>query len=192
MPNVLNIVFENKEFSVFIGKEVDENSYVSIDLITNYNYFEVNEVLVEQKKTNSQKELFLIVTGSNVTFLSDTYFSNFITTLKNISHYGKSITFRETNSLIKEYIIEASSDFASKIMITLTLDKIKIVLPLISFLPIGSDQKKFGIFLVINNTDFSILSFYTIKSCFDFFMNGDKNTIGFKLTRFAHKLCSIS
>ena len=75
--------------------------------------------------------------------------------------------------------------------IVLELDHVKMVFPFKSFFIYRKEQGLEGRFHFGNEHSNSWFGFSVIKSCFDFFINGKKNTIGFKRTDFTNEKCSI-
>ena len=187
IPKVLSMVFEGRKFFVSFGKKIDVNSYFSIEILEDNDSFEVDNIFIGKKKINKEKQPFFVTTGYNINILASNFFDDFIKTLK----LEKQVTVQELKlNSFEGFRVEISDNIFLDTMITLELGNIKMIIPLRSFLPFHSNGKRWGNF-VIESDQYSHITYYTIQSCFDFFMNGDNNTIGFKLTSVAEKMCSL-
>ena len=196
VPRVFSMVFHGNGFSAFIGKEVDESSFVSVKLPKNkfYNVFEVRSLFVNETKVNKAKTFFFFDTGSTAICLSPVYFDAFMEALKKgvPSERRTELKFEEESlGSDKKVVVTATKDVVENVTVVLELENAKMVLPLASLIYIKDGENRKGTFYSSRKTWYSFFNFKAVRTCFDFFMDGDKNIIGFKKTESANKQCFV-
>ena len=203
IPNTFKVAFNtDRYFSIFVGKEICENKYVSVKLIENMNHnvFEVKSVWINNTKvTDTPTFLYFGMRKHNKTYLSSVYFRIFLKILKKELrnrkeigefYFGYDLFFRLNKRRVQ---IEVSENIISEVNITFKLNNTQMVFPLKNFLPylgVKIRSASYGRFCENRNKN-SELSFNTLVKCFDFYIDEDKNTIGFKRNQFAKEKCSV-
>ena len=203
IPQTFSVFFERKKFSIFVGKEICENEYVSVKLIErmNYNVLEVKSIYInESKVTETPTFLYFGIRKNTQTYLSSVYFDNFINVLKkemdDLKRIGGRGTYTVENRFSgkKEVKITASKYISSSYThIIFNLNNARMIFPLKSLLPryLGKMESHQGFFFE-SKRDYSEFCFHAIGKCFDFYIDGDKNTIGFKEAPDSNETCSFS
>ena len=67
VPQIFSMNFDKDKFSAFVGKEINENEYVSVELAKNkdFNVFEVKSIFVNKEKINNSHTYLFFNTGTN-------------------------------------------------------------------------------------------------------------------------------
>ena len=152
IPHTVNLVFNGEgNFSIFIGKEICENKYVSVKLIEsmNLNVLEVKSIWINKTKvTETTTFLYFDMSNYKDIDLSPVYFSDFLDILekelKNNEGGGK-VRFdydKLSTSGKKSVKIEVSENVISEVNITFKLNNAEMVFPLKAFFPYKYQNEK--------------------------------------------------
>ena len=202
IPHTVNLVFNGEgNFSIFIGKEICENKYVSVKLIENMNLnvLEVKSIWINKTKV-TETTTFLYFDMSNYEYidLSSVYFSDFLDILKKElknNKGGGKVRFdyaKLSTSRKKSVKIEISKNIISEVNITFKLNNAEMVFPLRALFPYTNRiRKTYTGYFFENKNKHSEFCIYILSKCFNFYIDGDKNTIGFEKSQSAKYKCSV-
>ena len=204
IPHTVNLVFKTRpRFSIFVGKEICENKYVSVKLIENMNLnvLEVKSIWINKTKV-TETTTFLYFDMSNYEYidLSSVYFSDFLDILKKElknNKGGGKVRFdyaKLSTSRKKSVKIEISKNIISEVNITFKLNNAEMVFPLRALFLYkyqNEKEKKYIGYFFENENEHSEFCFYILSRCFNFYIDGDKNTIGFEKSQSAKYKCSV-
>ena len=192
VPKLFSLIFEDKKFSAYIGKNIRKYNWFSLNLkkAMSHNVIEVKAMTINNTKTNENSFFVLFDTGANVTAIEEGFFDSFITALKKAcSEVSGEVKIEQNNNSNLQYKVCSKTKILN-VSIILETDKIKITFPLESFLAFNPTKEEFcGIFY--SQKHYTIIGCPCLIKCFDMYLDGDFNKIGFRKHKNADELCSI-
>ena len=149
--------------------------------------------MISMNQTEIATNTFLLftITGNHVKIAS-AYYETFMQILRNIFDDKKEeeVSWNKINTEKEELVfIETTENVLKGITVNLEYNNAKMVIPLINFFSFDEYQMK-GVFHRTEDP-YLIFGLPMVKNCFDFFLNGNTNIIGFKKTKAAREECCV-